>query len=98
MISTNYADTSARQSLAGGGLKPRRSPLRIELRATVSCEVCGYGLLAHARIQWWQRPELGWLVAAAASWAAVSATVSSNAKLRGRSYDGDMAGGGELRA
>ena len=28
----------------------------------------------------------------------MSATVSSNAKLRGRSYDGDMAGGGELRA
>ena len=70
MISTKYAATSARRSLAGGDLKPRRSPLGIELRATVSGEVCGYGLLAHARIQWWQRPELGWPVAAAARWAA----------------------------
>ena len=70
MISTNYAAMSARRSLAGGDLKPRWSPLGIELRAMFSGEVCGYGLLAHARIQWWQRPELGWPVAAAAtSWA-----------------------------
>ena len=56
--------------MAGDDLKPRRSPLGIELRATVSGEVCGYGLLAHGRIQWWQRLELGWPVAAAAaSWA-----------------------------
>ena len=71
MISTNYVATSARWSLAGGDLKLWRSPLGIELREMVSGKVCGYGLLAHACIQWWQRLELGWPVAAAAaSWAA----------------------------
>ena len=72
MISTNYAATSALRSLAGGDLKPQRSPLGIELWATVLGEVCGYGLLAHTRIQWWPWEGAKWTVVAVATTSAVA--------------------------
>ena len=82
-FNTNYATTSACQSLDGGDLKPWRSLLGIELQAMVLSVVCSCGTLALTRIHCWPREGARWTAAAvASSQAAAGARTHAGIRLR----------------